>query len=183
MAMSRSEHQSPFGKLLRWAFFDRELRSGLSMSFILLLLHRDFVNFLYELRKPKSIILDKKTKNSYLQSLPNSCPMSAYCSPNVCLMSAQRLPNIFPMSHMSAKCFQFLPNVPNICPMLFAFKSRIPSYMCFFQFQDWIGLENVGRGIHVVLVLMEMLFHCLMDAFVLTLFPRAKNEQENCQNF
>ena len=66
-------------------------------------------------------------------------------------------------------------------------------FVCFFQFPDpdwifrmWPKLKiqkNVGRGIHVVLVLMEMLFHCLMDAIALTIFLRAKNEQENYQNF
>ena len=61
----------------------------------------------------------------------------------------------------------------------------------FFQFPAWIFRmwpklkiqKFVGHGIHVVLVLMEKLIHCLMDAFALTMFLRAKNEQENCQKF
>ena len=44
--------------------FDRELRSGLSMSFFLL--HRHFVNFLSWIRKPESFTWDKKTEKSYL---------------------------------------------------------------------------------------------------------------------
>ena len=52
--------------LTRFFVIDRELRSGLSMSFILLLLRHDFVKFLYEIRKPESHILDKKTVKSYL---------------------------------------------------------------------------------------------------------------------
>ena len=66
--------------------FDREVRSGLSMSFFLLLLHRPFRQILildkktgkshlgWEnwkvlswIRKPKSLILDKKTKKSHLR--------------------------------------------------------------------------------------------------------------------
>ena len=47
--------------------FDRELRSGLSMSFILLLLSAmHSVKFLSEIRKPESLILDKKTGKFYL---------------------------------------------------------------------------------------------------------------------
>ena len=38
---------------------DRGLRSGLSMSFFIFLLCHDFVNFLYEIRKLKSLIVDK----------------------------------------------------------------------------------------------------------------------------
>ena len=49
-----------------YLIFDRKLRSGLSMSFFLLFL-RNFVNLLYEIRKPKSLILDKKTDKSYLE--------------------------------------------------------------------------------------------------------------------
>ena len=78
-------------QLLLWYFkffFDRELRSGLSMSFILLLLlllrhafrqilildkktgksylGQENQKVLYWIRKPESLILDEKTGKSYL---------------------------------------------------------------------------------------------------------------------
>ena len=54
-----------FGWRFGGSVFDRKLRSGLSKSFILIL-RRDFVNFLYRIRKPVSLILDKRPGKSYI---------------------------------------------------------------------------------------------------------------------
>ena len=46
--------------------FDREVPSGLSMSFFLLLLRRDFVNFSSWMRNPESLMLDKNSESLIL---------------------------------------------------------------------------------------------------------------------
>ena len=133
------------GRIQRcYNIFDRELRSGIGMRlwalFFSFAMH--LINFLYEIRKPeslfwirklKSLSLHKRTKEpknerteksdlawenwkilSYMRNkkygrllyLTDFCPISAQCPqflPNV--------PNICPISHMSAQFPQFLPNV------------------------------------------------------------------------
>ena len=108
--------------------FDRELRSGLSMTFFLLLLLRHAFRQILILDKKKleSLILDEKTGDSYLgyknrkvlscmkeskSLLLHFCRMSVECLLNYCPMSAQYLPNVCPMSHVSTQCPQILPNV------------------------------------------------------------------------
>lgn len=83
--------QSSIQRLCSLYLFDRELRSGLSMSFNLIHLRGDFVKFLYEIRK------------FYMRNMSHICLTNV---PNFCLMS-----------HVSAQCPQFLPNVLNICQM------------------------------------------------------------------
>ena len=112
----------------------------------------------------------------------NVCPLLAQCLLDVqypiCLLNVSNFCSMSPC--------QYLPNVVRV---------EISDFFQygFFQFPAWIFRmwpklkiqKNVGHGIHVVLVLMEKLIHCLMDAFALTMFlsMRAKKEQENSQNF
>ena len=109
--------------------FDRELRSGLSMTFFLLLLLRHAFRqilildkkknwkVLSWMRKPEILTLDIKNRK-VLSCMKESkslllhfCRMSVECLLNYCPMSAEYLPNVCPMSHVSTNCPQILLNV------------------------------------------------------------------------
>ena len=110
--------------------FDRELRSGLTINFILLLLRHESPQFLildkktgrsYRGKNPRKVLSCKRKPKSPIRNMEkfNASPKSGQCLPN--------FPNVFPnvhniyqLSRMSAKCPQFLPydliNVPQLLP-------------------------------------------------------------------
>jgi hypothetical protein len=99
-----------------WIFFifDRKLRSGLCMSFFLLLC-RDFFKFLYEIRKLESLFLDKKTRKilSWIRKLKSLILHEK--TESLIRNMEDYVPNFCLMSLMSAQYPQNLPNVPNVC--------------------------------------------------------------------
>ena len=85
--------------------FDRKLRSGLTMSFILLLLRHGFRQFL---------ILDKKTGRSYGGEKPRKV-LSCIRKPKSLIRNMEK----FNASPKSSQCPQFPvcpPNFPNVFP-------------------------------------------------------------------
>jgi hypothetical protein len=111
--------------------FDRELRSGItSMSFILLLLHASHQFLIWDkkkqkvlswVRKSKCLSLHKETKKYYLymRKLKSLILHEKY------RQSYKKYGRL-----LSSQCAQFLPNIPNVCPMQCAkYLPNVP-YVC-----------------------------------------------------